>query len=203
MTTRILHVDDHELTCAGCALILSADDQYELVHALDKGSEVLPWLKNNPVDVILLDILLADMNGLSLLAELMAIETARVIILTGQNDPRQFRFALDMGVRGIIQKSDPGDELLAALNAIDQDEPYLSPSIAMQLQRLGEPAVHLSPRQAAILHYMAAGETNKEIAGKLGIATPTVSFHIAEMRKKLAVSHNRKIVQAAREIGLI
>lgn len=203
MTLKILHVDDHELTRAGCALILSGEDRYELVHALDNGGNVLPWLKDHPVDVILLDIILADMNGLSLLAEIMAMETVRVIILTGQNDAKQFRFALEMGVSGVIQKSDPGDEILAALDGIDVEEPYLSPSITSQLQRLGEPPVRLSPRQAAILHYMANGETNKEIGGKLGIAMPTVSFHIAEMRRKLDVSHNRKIVQAAKDIGLI
>ncbi|MEO0441151.1 MAG: response regulator transcription factor [Pseudomonadota bacterium] len=203
MTLKILHVDDHELTRAGCALILSGQDQYELVHTLDNGENVLPWLKDHPVDVILLDIILADMNGLSLLTEIMAMETVRVIILTGQNDAKQFRFALEMGVSGVVQKSDPGDEILAALNGIDAEEPYLSPSIASQLQRLGEPPVRLSPRQAAILHYMSNGETNKEIGGKLGIAMPTVSFHIAEMRRKLDVSHNRKIVQAAKDIGLI
>lgn len=203
MTLKILHVDDHELTRAGCALILSAAENCELVHALDNGRQVLPWLNSHPVDVILLDIILSDMNGLSLLAELSAMETLDIIILTGQNDARQFRFALEMGVKGVVQKSDPGDEILAALDALDADTPYLSPSIASQLQRLGEPPVHLSPRQAAILHYMTIGETNKEIAGKLGIAMPTVSFHIAEMRRKLGVSHNRKIVQAARDIGLI
>ncbi len=203
MTLKILHVDDHELTRAGCALILSGQDRYELVHALDNGGNVLPWLKSHPADVILLDIILADMNGLSLLAEIMALETVRVIILTGQNDAKQFRFALEMGVSGVVQKSDPGEEILAALDGIDAEEPYLSPSIASQLHRLGEPPVHLSPRQAAILHYMANGETNKEIGGKLGIAMPTVSFHIAEMRRKLDVSHNRKIVQAAKDIGLI
>ncbi|SIO23358.1 two component transcriptional regulator, LuxR family [Parasphingorhabdus marina DSM 22363] len=203
MTKKVLHVDDHELTRAGCALVLASQDRYELVHALGKGRDVLPWLKDHDVDVILLDIILEDMSGLSLLAELAAIPDTRVIILTGQNDARQFRFALDMGASGIVQKSDPGDEILAALNAIDGETPYLSPSIASQLQRLGAPPVQLSPRQAAILHYMANGETNKEIGAKLGIAMPTVSFHIAEMRRKLGVSHNRKIVQAAKEIGLI
>ncbi|MEM8917525.1 MAG: response regulator transcription factor [Pseudomonadota bacterium] len=203
MTLKILHVDDHDLTRAGCALLLSGQDRYQLVHALDKGKDVLPWLKDHPVDVILLDIILADMNGLSLLAEIMAMGTVCVIILTGQNDAKQFRFALEMGVSGVVQKSDPGEEILAALDGIDAEKPYLSPSIASQLQRLGEPSVHLSPRQAAILHYMANGETNKEIAAKLGIAMPTVSFHIAEMRRKLDVSHNRKIVQAAKDIGLI
>lgn len=203
MTVRILHVDDHELTRAGCALILSQHDGYDIVATLDNGKDVLPFIEDNSIDAVLLDLMLADMNGLSLLAELIAVHNAKVIILTGQNDAKDFHFALKMGVRGIVHKSDASEEIVEALAALDQQEPYLSNTIRQEVGRFEAPPIQLSPRQAAILHYMAVGETNKEIGGKLGIATPTVSFHIAEIRRKLEVTNNKKIVQAAQELGLI
>ena len=63
--------------------------------------------------------------------------------------------------------------------------------------------VTLSSRQMAILHYLAQGESNKEISYRLSIAQPTVSFHIAELRRKLDVPNNRKIVERAQELKLL
>src|SRR3546814_13013865 len=70
------------------------------------------------------------------------------------------------------------------------------------LGKYRQPPVALSTRQMAILHYLAQGESNKEIAYHLSIAHPTVSFHIAELRRKLDVSHNRQIVERAPDLRL-
>jgi DNA-binding NarL/FixJ family response regulator len=69
--------------------------------------------------------------------------------------------------------------------------------------QLSEVPVALSSRQMAILHYLAQGESNKEISYRLAIAQPTVSFHIAELRRKLDVPNNRKIVERAQELNLL
>lgn len=203
MKRSILHVDDHELTRAGCRLLLSRLDNFEITAELDMGGGVIEQVSENRPDLLILDIRLPDMNGMSLLAELVDVHQIPVLILSGQDDPRDFAFALRMGAHGVVRKNDPSSEIIDAIQAIDRGEIYASDSVSDMLAEMGEPSVELSPRQAAILHYLSVGETNKEIAYKLRIAMPTVSFHIAEMRRKLGVVSNKLILNAARSAKLI
>lgn len=203
MSCRILQVDDHALTRAGCRLMVDGMEGFDIVAELDCGSGVLAQVQADKPDLILLDVMLPDMNGMSLLAELVGIHEIPVIILTGQDNPRDYTFALRMGARGVVRKNDPSEEILAAIAGVHAGKSYISESVAEMLARVEPPKVELSPRQTAILHYLSIGETNKEISHKLDIAMPTVSFHIAEMRRKLGVSNNKKIVNAAAQAKLI
>jgi two-component system nitrate/nitrite response regulator NarL len=199
----ILLVDDHELTRAGCRLLVTRLDDFEISAELDVGAGVIQQVSKNRPDLMILDVRLPDMNGLSLLAELVDVHQMPVLILTGQDDPRDFAFALRMGARGVVRKNDPSSIIIDAIQAIDRGETYVSCSVSNMLAEMDEPKVELSPRQAAILHYLSVGETNKEIAYKLKIAMPTVSFHIAEMRRKLGVDSNKLILNAAKGAGLL
>lgn len=203
MTCRILHVDDHELTRAGCRLMFDRLEDFEVSAELDCGANVIEQVSTNRPDLLILDVRLPDMNGMSLLAELVDVHQMPVVILTGQDDPRDFAFALRMGARGVVRKNDPSAVIVEAITNVHNGEIYISDSVADMLARMGKPSVELSPRQTAILHYLSVGETNKEISYKLKIAMPTVSFHIAEMRRKLGVSNNKKIISAAAEINLL
>lgn len=203
MKRFILLVDDHELTRAGCRLLVTRLDDFEISAELDVGAGVIQQVSKNRPDLMILDVRLPDMNGLSLLAELVDVHQMPVLILTGQDDPRDFTFALRMGARGVVRKNDPSSIIIDAIQAIDRGETYVSGSVSNMLAEMDEPKVELSPRQAAILHYLSVGETNKEIAYKLKIAMPTVSFHIAEMRRKLGVDSNKLILNAAKGAGLL
>lgn len=203
MKRSILHVDDHELTRAGCRLLLTRLDDFEITAELDLGGGVIKQITENRPDLLILDIRLPDMNGMSLLAELVDVHQIPVLILSGQDDPRDFAFALRMGARGVVRKNDPSSVIIYAIQALDRGEVYISDSVSDMLAEMGEPSVELSPRQAAILHYLSVGETNKEISYKLRIAMPTVSFHIAEMRRKLGVETNKLILNAAKSAKLI
>lgn len=203
MKRSILHVDDHELTRAGCRLLLARLDNFEITAELDLGGGVIKQITESRPDLLILDIRLPDMNGMSLLAELVDVHQIPVLILSGQDDPRDFAFALRMGARGVVRKNDPSSDIIDAIRALDRGEVYISDSVSDMLAEMGEPSVELSPRQAAILHYLSVGETNKEISYKLRIAMPTVSFHIAEMRRKLGVQTNKLILNAAKSAKLI
>lgn len=203
MKRFILLVDDHELTRAGCRLLVARLDDFEISAELDVGAGVIQQVSKNRPDLMILDVRLPDMNGLSLLAELVDVHQMPVLILTGQDDPRDFAFALRMGARGVVRKNDPSSIIIDAIQAIDRGETYVSGSVSNMLAEMDEPKVELSPRQAAILHYLSVGETNKEIAYKLKIAMPTVSFHIAEMRRKLGVDSNKLILNAAKGAGIL
>lgn len=201
--SKILIVDDHQITRQGLISLLSTAETYEVCGILDRGLDVVPFIQKENVDVILLDINLPDINGTSLLAQLIGIYDMTVIILTGEANPKEMDFALKMGARAIVSKSDPVSSILTALETTICGETYLSPEIEKILSLWDTPKLSLSPRQMAILHYLAKGETNKEIGYRLKIAPPTVSFHLGVLRKKLSVSGNKKIVAEAIKLDLI
>lgn len=199
---KVLVVEDHELTRAGLRLVLSQHPEIIQLNFLDCGAAVIPYLKTTEVDIVVLDLDLPDMNGSDLLAELVGVHDITVIILTGRNAAKEFAFALKMGARAIVSKSDDSETIITGLMKVSRGESYLSPTVQKALGDYQTPDVSLSPRQMAILHYLVAGETNKEIGYKLGIAPPTVSFHMTELRQKLDVDNNKRIVPKARSLGL-
>lgn len=200
---KILVVEDHELTRAGLRLLLSQHTQSFEIEFLDCGAAVMPYLKSTDVDIIILDLDLPDMNGSSLLAELIGVHDITVMVLTGRHDPKEFEFVRKMGARAIVSKGDDSQYIIEGLIEISKGHTYFSPVVEKALGRCEQPSVNLSPRQMAILHYLGIGETNKEIGYKLGIAAPTVSFHMAELRQKLSVDNNKRIVPKARSLKLL
>lgn len=199
---KILIVDDHDLTHSGLRLVLEASP-FEIAGALKTGAEVLPFVESVQIDVVLLDLELPDLNGLSILAELVAVHDATVVVLSGSDDAMSFKTAMKLGARAVVSKRDRSAVILTALETAIEGAEFYSSYIETLIANDDTPPIVLSPRQMAILHFIDRGETNKEIGYRLRIAAPTVSFHLREIRQKLNVDNNKKILQKAREIGLI
>ena len=200
---KILIVDDHQITQAGLRMLFQAHPEYIVVGALDRGATVAAFVQSQPVDLVILDLNIPDVKGINILAEIVGSRDMTVIILTGENAYGEVEYALKLGARAVVSKADPAEEVIAACEAALAGELYISPHMRDALGRYRQPAVTLSSRQMAILHYLAQGESNKEIAYRLSIAQPTVSFHIAELRRKLEVANNRKIVERAQELNIL
>lgn len=200
---RVLIIDDHELASEGIKLTLTARPGFEVVGVCHQGANVLEQVRDLQPDVVLLDLNLPDRNGLDVLIELVELNLSPVLILTGEVNAIDFHTALKTGAKGIISKLDPASCVIEGIRVMQQGESYLSPKVADLLGDVALPEISLSPRQAAILHLMAEGETNKEISYRLGISPTTVSFHLREMRFKLGVRGNKKILNRASELGLI
>lgn len=200
---KVLIVDDHSITQNGLRFLFSGLDRYEIVTALDCGATVSAFVQSQPIDIVILDLNLPDVRGINVLAEIVGSRDMTVIILSGENNLSEIHSALKLGARAVVSKSDPLEHIVAACDAALAGDIYVSPYMTEALGKFQQPPVALSSRQMAILHYLAQGETNKEIAYRLAIAPPTVSFHIAELRRKLDVSHNRKIVERANELNLL
>lgn len=199
----ILIVDDHPITHSGLQLLFSNQPQFCIVGGLHQGTDVSSYLATRPVDLVILDLNMPDIRGVSVLAEIIGSRDMTVVVLTGESNVAEIDFALKLGARAVVSKSEPANEILAACDAVLAGEIYVSPKIERALGRKEELPVSLSPRQMAILHYLEQGHSNKEIGYRLSIAPPTVSFHIAELRKKLGVEQNRKIVERAQTLDLI
>ena len=203
MHHRILIVDDHPVTQSGLRLLFAGHERFVVVGGLDRGATVGAFVQSQPVDIVILDLNLPDVRGVNVLAEIVGSRDMTVIILTGESHYGEIDYALKLGARGVVGKGDPPDQIIAACDAAVAGDVYVSPAMAEALGKYRQPPVSLSSRQMAILHYLAQGESNKEIAYRLSIAQPTVSFHIAELRRKLDVANNRKIVDRAQELGLL
>jgi DNA-binding NarL/FixJ family response regulator len=205
MTVRhkVLIVDDHPLAQSGLRLLFSQHKKFEVVGALDRCEITTAFIKAQPVDIVLLDLNMPDVRGVDVLAEIVGSHDMTVIILTGESQFGEIDYALKLGARGAVSKADPPDEIIAACEAALTGDVYISSGIRDGLSRFDQLPVALSSRQMAILHYLARGESNKEIAYRLSIAQPTVSFHIGEMRRKFNVASNRKIVEHAKVLKLI
>src|SRR5690606_12460308 len=200
---RILIVDDHPITQSGLRLLFAGQERFLVVGTLDRGATVNAFVQSQPVDLVILDLNMPDVRGINVLAEIIGSRDMTVIILTGETHYGEVDYALKLGARTVLSKADPPREILAACDAALAGDIYISPHMREALGKYRQPPVTLSSRQMAILHYLAQGESNKEIAYRLSIAQPTVSFHIAELRRKLDVTHNRKIVDRAHELNLL
>ncbi|HMO76270.1 MAG TPA: response regulator transcription factor [Sphingopyxis sp.] len=200
---HILIVDDHGITQNGLKLLFAGHPRYAVAGMLDRGATVCAFVQSQPVDLVILDLNLPDVRGVSVLAEIVGSRDMTVIILTGETLLSEIDYALKLGARAVVSKSDPPDQIVAACDAALAGDIFISPHMREALGRFNQPPVALSSRQMAILHYLAQGESNKEIAYRLSIAQPTVSFHIAELRRKLNVANNRKIVERAQELQLL
>jgi DNA-binding NarL/FixJ family response regulator len=200
---KILIVDDHPLTHHGLRLLFSQHQEFEIVGSLDRCEITAAFIRAQPVDIILLDLNMPDVRGVDILADIVGAHDMTVIILTGETQFREIDYALKLGARGVVSKTDPPDEIVAACEAALAGDVYISSAMREGLNKFEAMAVSLSSRQMAILHFLEQGESNKEIAYRLSIAQPTVSFHIGELRRKFNLTSNRKIVEHARALKLI
>lgn len=200
---KVLIVDDHPLTHGGLRLLFSQHPQFEVVGALDRCEITSAFIRAQPVDLVLLDLNMPHVRGVDILAEIVGSLDMTVIILTGEAQFGEIDYALKLGARGVVSKGDPPDEIIAACEAALAGDVYISTGMRAGLNQFGQEGVSLSSRQMAILHYLAQGESNKEIAYRLSIAQPTVSFHIGELRRKFNLPSNRKIVEHAKALKLI
>ncbi|MEL7491317.1 MAG: response regulator transcription factor [Pseudomonadota bacterium] len=199
---NVLIVDDHELTRSGLELLLK-DTDYKICGRLHNGIEVTPYIQSECVDIIILDLCLPRLGGLTILAELVAVHDQTVLVLSGSNNAQEFSSALKLGARGVVSKSDPSATILEALKKALNGDTFISDTIRNRMIALEIPEVKLTPRQMAILQFMVEGESNKEIAYRLRISAPTVSFHLKEIRERLGAENNSKILEAARKSGLV
>lgn len=200
---KVLIVEDHQITQNGLKMLFQAHPGYAVVGALDRGATVGAFVQSQPVDLVILDLNMPDVKGINILAEIVGSRDMTVIILTGETAYGEVDYALKLGARAVVSKADPAEEIIAACEAALAGDIYVSPHMREALGKYRQPPVALSSRQMAILHYLAQGESNKEIAYRLSIAQPTVSFHIAELRRKLDVPNNRKIVERAQELNIL
>lgn len=206
---RILIIDDHALFRQGLKFLLR-DLDAELQVAEAEGCAQALALAGEPFNVVLLDLHMPGTAGLEALdAVRQAFEASRIVVLSGEEDPRQVRRAIDAGAAGFIPKSSTPEVLLSALRLVLADGVYL-PAVALKgiaggaeapvsADRIGE---SLSERQIDVLKKAVQGKANKVIARELSISEGTVKAHLSAAFRALGVHNRTEAVYAAARSGL-
>jgi len=201
---RVLIVDDHTLFLEGLKAILTIKYPIlEVVEAVPSGLEALRVVRENRVDVVLLDMKMPDMNGAETAHLILKISpSTKIIMLTTFDDRELINEALKAGAAGYILKDVPPDELVQIIRSVNKGNIIMSPNIAEKLKsgvddESPSPEEHkmealrqMNKSQREILFQMSIGKSNDTIAHALNLSEKTVRNYITDIYDILAV-HNR------------
>lgn len=211
MTIRVLLADDQAIVRTGMAMILSAEDDIEVVAQAADGVAAIQQADRHRPDVVLMDIRMPRLDGIEALRHLHrpgAAHTPKVVMVTTFDDDEYVHQALHHGACGFLLK-DAGPRLLAeAVRSAASGEALISPSITVRLlQRFTRPAAPtrpspLSERETEVAALVSRGHTNAEIAAALHISAGTVKTHLTNIQGKLGVRNRVETAAWAWESGL-
>lgn len=211
---RVLLVDDDDLMRAGLRSVLSSDDTIAVVGEAGDGSEAVERVRALSPDVVLMDVRMPNLDGVSATREVLAAQPeTRVLILTTFEEDDYIFGALSAGASGFLLKRTSPEELIAALHTVAAGDSLLSPSVTRRVveRMAGQPApggptsarlVELTPREREVLELVARGLSNKEIATAFVIEESTVKTHVKRILTKLRLRDRVQAVIFAYESGL-
>jgi len=213
MTPRILLADDHAVLRSGLRLLLTSQNEYEVVGEASSGTETLSLAERLQPDLILLDLSMPALGGLDALPTLRKlVPAAKILILTMHDDPQYLRQALKNGASGYVLKKAADSELLSAIKAVLRGEVYVHPSMTRVLleDMLETPPAEkqnvwetVSEREQEVLKMVALGYTSAEIADQLNLSAKTVETYRARGMEKLGLRTRAALVTFALKEGLI
>ncbi|MGR6503182.1 response regulator [Shewanella sp. Koi 1] len=209
-TIRVGLVEDQQLVRQGIASLIAISQHIEVSWQVENGQEALKRLQTEAVDVLLSDIRMPVLDGISLLKQLRAAQNPiPVIMLTTFDDSELFLNSLQAGANGFLLKDVSLDKLLEAIETVAQGGHLIEPSVLEQMQQSSATAqsgpTHdlLSERERAILGFMAGGFSNKEIANAVFLAEGTVKNHVSTILAKLDCRDRTQAVLKGLQLSLI
>ncbi|WP_244785515.1 response regulator [Cupriavidus pauculus] len=215
MTIRVLLADDHTLFRSGIRALLQRQSDIEIVDEAADGVEGLKRAKQHRPDVILLDLNMPGLSGLDTLQLMVEdLPDCAVIILTVSEQAEELAAALRGGARGYLLKNIETEALTSAIRRANAGEPVISESMTSKLVQQfraqktspapsrGAEAARLTTREREIVHGLVRGDSNKEIARRLGVAESTVKIHVQNILKKLKLASRVQVAVYAVEHGL-
>ncbi|MEU7835513.1 MULTISPECIES: response regulator transcription factor [unclassified Nonomuraea] len=203
---RLLVVDDHPVVRDGLSSMFARDPDFEVVGEAADGAEAVRLAETLRPDVVLMDLRMPGMDGVSATRALAGGGTGvRVLVLTTYDTDSHVLPAIEAGATGYLLKDAPRDELLRAVRATARGEAVLAPSAAaLLMSRVRSSASGpLSQRELEVLQLVAAGGTNREAAAQLFITEATVKSHLLNIYGKLGVGDRAAAVTEAFNRGLL
>jgi two-component system, NarL family, response regulator LiaR len=196
---RVLVADDHRLMLAAVRRALAGAPDLEIVAEVSAGSHVLPAVRETKPDVVLLDLRMPELDGLTCLARLRKHDpTLPVVILSSYTDEAQIDAARQAGAAGYIAKTVEPVDLARLLRSAAADPSFTVWGLeTAQSPGSGEGSATLSERESAVLDAIARGLSNRKIGRELWISEQTVKFHLRNLYRKLGVSSRTEAARHA------
>jgi DNA-binding NarL/FixJ family response regulator len=204
---KVLLVDDDALVRAGLRLILSSAADIEVVAETDDGSRAVAAVREHGPDVVLMDIRMADMDGITATAALRGLEAPpHVIILSTFQADEQVINALRAGASGFLVKDTPPTDIISAVRRVATGDAILSPSVTRTLlahfndgaavdrhRSANERLAALTAREREVALAIGAGASNSEVAASLFMSEATVKSHVSRLFAKLDVNNRVQV----------
>jgi DNA-binding NarL/FixJ family response regulator len=212
--TRVLIADDDDLMRAGLVELLTADPQIEIIGQASTGRQAVEQARRLAPDVVLMDVRMPDLDGISATGELSrTTPAARVLILTTFEQDDYIFGALRAGASGFLLKRARPEELIAAVHTIAAGDSLLSPSVTRRvIDRMAQQPTPeladqakleaLTPREREVLELIARGLSNREMAAALAVEESTIRTHVKRILMKLNLRDRIQVVIFAYETGV-
>ncbi len=201
---KVLIVDDHRLMLDAIRASLERDEDMDVVGEADSGEKVIPLVAQTGPDVVLLDVRMPGMDGLTVLERLRErYPSVTVVMLSGIDDPALVRAALERGAAAFVLKHVDPRDLASALRQAVRGAMFCLLDAGLPVRQNALEQVGLSKRELSILEALQSGGSNQEIAQRLFLAEQTVKFHLTNIYRKLGVSTRTEAVHHAYANGLV
>ncbi|HEX7655126.1 MAG TPA: response regulator transcription factor [Verrucomicrobiae bacterium] len=200
---RILVADDHYVVRMGVIAIINQEPDMEIVAEAVNGAQAIELYKKHEPDLTLLDSRMPLLNGVNAAKGIKAIDaTAQILMLTAFDGDEDIFRAMEAGVQGYVLKNSTGEHLIPALRAVAAGSRWMPPEVEQRLatRKTYEP---LTPRELEVLHELAKGLANKQIASVLNISEHTAKGYLKNILYKLHVADRTEAVTVAIQRGLI
>ena len=207
VTIKVLLVDDDALVRAGLRIILSSAEDLEVVGEADDGARVLAAVREHRPDVVLMDIRMAEMDGITATAALRRLDPPpQVIVLTTFQADEQVMSALRAGASGFLVKDTPPAEIINAVRVVATGDAVISPSVTRTLlshfsdaeaserrRAAAQRLAALTDREREVAAAIGSGASNAEVAASLFMSEATVKAHVSRLFTKLNVVNRVQI----------
>ena len=213
---RILIADDHEVARRGIRALLESHPGWEVCGEARDGRETVELATKIKPDLILLDIGMPNLNGLEAARQILAVlPDAAILILTMHDTDQVVREVLRAGARGFLLKSDAGRELVAAVEALQQQRTFFTTRVSQMVLEgyLGREPLEeksaddfhnaLTGREREVIQLLAEGKTSKEVAVTLNLSVKTVETHRTQLMDRLNIHDVPGLVRQAIRMGLV
>ena len=208
MPIKVFIVDDHPMVVAGLNALLEKLPGIEVGGSVSNAIDCIPFLKRNTIDVVLLDINLPDISGIDLCKKInKEFPEIKILAISTFSERSYISRMIENGASGYLIKSAPVEEIAEAIATVLKGRMYLSVSMEHLLRPLSVTPSDVLPaltkREKEILHHIADGLTNNQIAEKLFISPLTVDSHRKNLLAKLKVNNTASLIKLAIENSLI
>lgn len=208
MPVRIVLVDDHVLVRQSLKGLLELEG-FAVVGEASDGQDGLRLTESARPDIVVMDISMPTINGLSAAREIQKkFPNTKTVLLTQHDEKQYVTEALEAGVKGYVLKNQAGSDLLQALRQVSRGQVYLSPGVAQAVvesyqSNSGKSGTHLTVRERQVLQLIAEGKTTKDIAAVLGISVKTAESHRTRLMQKLDIHETASLVRYAVRHGIV